>query len=141
MPQRILLADDHAMIRVATQALLESLGYQVLAVTDGAEAVEACTGEDFDLILMDCQMPVMDGYEATARIRRYQAETDSDHTPIIGLSGRTLNADGDAAIASGMDDYLTKPANIPLLTSVLEELESTDDSWGLGSRVDADANR
>jgi CheY-like chemotaxis protein len=126
MAPRILLADDHKMNRLATQALLESMGYQVFAVGDGAEAVEAYAEGYFDLILMDCQMPGMDGYEATARIRRFQAERSCARTPIIGLSGRSLSGDRDTAIAKGMDAYLTKPPSIKLLASVLQEWASTD---------------
>ena len=128
MAPRILLADDHKMNRLATQALLESLGYQVLAVGDGIEAVDAYARDHFDLILMDCQMPGMDGYEATEQIRRYQVESTCTRTPIIGLSGRSLSSDRDAAIAKGMDAYLTKPPSIKLLASVLEQWMSTDAS-------------
>jgi CheY-like chemotaxis protein len=116
------------MNRLATQALLESLGYQVFAVSDGAEAVEAYTRGSFDLVLMDCQMPGVDGYEATAQIRRYQAESTCTRTPIIGLSGRALSSDQDVALARGMDAYLTKPPSIKLLASVLEQWVSTDSS-------------
>jgi CheY-like chemotaxis protein len=112
------------MNRFATQALLESMGYQVIAVGDGDEAVEAYTSDDFDLILMDCQMPRMDGFEATAQIRRQQAQTARARTPIIGLSGRSLSSDRDAAIALGMDDYVTKPPSVKRLTSLLQELAS-----------------
>jgi CheY-like chemotaxis protein len=121
MGPRILLAEDHRMNQIATQALLESLGYQVLAVADGAEAVQAYAEGYFDLIIMDCQMPGMDGYQATAQIRRLQAERACARTPIIGLSGRCLSGDRDAAIAQGMDAYVTKPPSIRLLTSVLQE--------------------
>jgi len=124
MAPRVLLADDHKMNRFATQALLESMGYQVLAVGDGDEAVDAYTSEDFDLIVMDCQMPRMDGFEATAQIRRQQAQTARPRTPIIGLSGRSLTSDRDAAIAQGMDDYVTKPPSVKRLASLLQELAS-----------------
>jgi CheY-like chemotaxis protein len=126
MALRILLADDHKMNRLATQALLESMGYQVLAVNDGAEAVDAYTHGQFDLILMDCQMPGMDGFEATAEIRRYQAESTCVRTPIIGLSGRSLSGDREAALALGMDDYVTKPPSIKVLASVLAEWAPPD---------------
>ena len=128
MTLRILLADDHAMNRHATQALLESMGYQVFAVSDGAEAVDAYTHDHFDLILMDCQMPGVDGFEATAQIRRYQAESACVRTPIIGLSGRSLSGDREAAIAQGMDAYVTKPPSIKVLASVLAEWASPDAS-------------
>ena len=114
------------MNRLATQVLLESMGYQVLGVGDGAAAVEAYTSGDFDLILMDCQMPGMDGFEATAQIRRQQAKSARARTPIIGLSGRSLSRDRDAAIAQGMDAYVTKPPSVKLLASLLQELASPD---------------
>jgi CheY-like chemotaxis protein len=128
MAPRVLLADDHKMNRLATQALLESMGYQVLAVGDGAAAVEAYTSGDFDLILMDCQMPGMDGFEATAQIRRQQAQSARARTPIIGLSGRSLSGDRDAAIAQGMDAYVTKPPSVKVLASLLQELSPPDAS-------------
>jgi CheY-like chemotaxis protein len=126
MAPRVLLADDHKMNRLATQALLESMGYTVLAVPDGETAVEAYASGDFDLILMDCQMPGIDGYEATAQIRRHQAKSARARTPIIGLSGRSLSGDRDAAIAKGMDAYVTKPPSVKLLASLLQELASPD---------------
>ncbi|MCW3035746.1 MAG: multi-sensor hybrid histidine kinase [Actinobacteria bacterium] len=128
MPIRILLADDHKMNRHATQALLESMGYEVIGVGGGAEAVDAYTRGQFDLILMDCQMPGVDGFEATAQIRRYQDESTCVRTPIIGLSGRSLSGDRDAAIAKGMDAYVTKPPSIKVLASVLAEWASPDAS-------------
>ena len=125
MAARILLAEDNKMNQIAMQSLLERLGYQVLSVGHGREAVEAYAAGDFDAVLMDCQMPEMDGFEATAHIRRQQV--GSVPIPIIGLSGRALPSDRDAAIALGMDAYLTKPVSIQDLVSTLEQWTSGDD--------------
>jgi CheY-like chemotaxis protein len=123
---RILLAEDDKMNQIAMHSLLEKLGYQVLSVAHGREAVEAYAAGDFDAILMDCQMPGMDGFEATAHIRRQQV--GSAPIPIIGLSGRALPCDRDEAIALGMDAYLTKPVSIRDLVSTLEQWTSGEDA-------------
>jgi CheY-like chemotaxis protein len=125
MAARILLAEDNKMNQIAMQSLLERLGYQVLSVGHGREAVEAYAAGDFDAVLMDCQMPVMDGFEATTHIRRQQV--GSAPIPIIGLSGHALPSDRDEAIALGMDAYLTKPVSIQDLVSTLEQWTSGDD--------------
>jgi CheY-like chemotaxis protein len=132
MAARILLAEDNKMNQVAMHSLLEKLGYHVLSVDHGREAVEAYAAGDFDAVLMDCQMPGMDGFEATAHIRRQQV--GSAPIPIIGLSGRALPSDRDQAIAQGMDAYLTKPVSIGDLVSTLEQWTSGEDD---GEPVDA----
>ena len=113
------------MNRLAIHALLEKLGYEVLSVAHGREAVEAYAAGGFDAILMDCQMPEMDGFEATALIRRHQV--GSAPIPIIGLSGRALPDDRGEAIARGMDAYLVKPVGIRDLVSTLEQWTSGED--------------
>jgi CheY-like chemotaxis protein len=122
MAARILLAEDNKLNQIAMQSLLERLGYQVLSVAHGREAVEAYAAGDFDAVLMDCQMPEMDGFEATAHIRRQQA--GSAPIPIIGLSGRALPRGRDEAIGLGMDAYLIKPVSIQDLVSTLEQWTS-----------------
>ena len=128
MAARILLAEDNKMNQIAMQSLLERLGYEVLSVAHGREAVEAYAAGHFDVVLMDCQMPEMDGFEATAHIRRQQV--GSVPIPIIGLSGRALSCDRDEAIALGMDAYLTKPVSIRDLTSTLEHWASGEPVGG-----------
>lgn len=120
MDHRILLAEDHRLNRLATLGILERLGYHLADVGDGNEAVDAEATGDFDAIVMDCQMPRMDGFQATAEIRRRQVTARCARTPIIGLSARAMEGDREAAIAKGMDAYLTKPVNLGELRAVLK---------------------
>ncbi len=93
----------------------------MVCVTDGREAVDAEATGEFDAVVMDCQMPRMDGFQATVEIRRRQVESHRARTPIIGLSARAMEGDGDAAIAKGMDVYLTKPLSVRELRAALEQ--------------------
>ena len=120
MAHRILVVDDDKLSRFVTEQTLEKLGYEVVGVADGMEAVEAVAEGQFEAIVMDCQMPRMDGFEATAQIRRRQAERQRTRTPIIGLSGRAMVGDSEAATARGMDAYLTKPVRAKELRVALE---------------------
>ncbi len=121
MGRRILLAEDERLSRLSTQRVLETLGYQVVGVADGQEAVDAERTGDFDAVIMDCQMPHMDGFQATVAIREREVETRAARTPIIGLSGRAMDGDREAALAKGMDGYLTKPFSVPELKHALEQ--------------------
>ncbi len=121
MNKRILLADDNRLSRLATHGILEKLGYQVVIVGDGRQAVDAEASGDFDAIIMDCQMPGMDGFQATSEIRRRQADGHYPRTPIIGLSARAMEGDSEAAIAKGMDAYVTKPFKVKELQAALQK--------------------
>ncbi|MGH9265904.1 MAG: PAS domain S-box protein [Acidimicrobiales bacterium] len=114
---RVLLADDAHINRLVGVALLERLGYLVDVVVNGAEAVEAVQRGHYDAVLMDCLMPVMDGYEATDRIRRLQG--DVRRTPIIALTASAMVGDREKCLAAGMDDYLSKPLDQAALAGVL----------------------
>jgi CheY-like chemotaxis protein len=120
MAHRILLAEDDRLSRLSTHRVLEKLGYEVEGVADGREAVDAEATGEFDAVIMDCQMPRMDGFQATAEIRRRQVAADCARIPIIGLSARAMEGDGEAAIAKGMDVYLTKPYTVSSLQAALE---------------------
>jgi len=111
MVRRILIADDDRLSRLLTQNLFEKMGFEVVVVGDGRAAVQAEAREAFDAIIMDCQMPDLDGFQATAAIRRRQTDSRAASTPIIGLSVRAMDGDADLAIAKGMDAYMTKPVN------------------------------
>ncbi|MEY2422828.1 MAG: two-component system, OmpR family, response regulator [Acidimicrobiaceae bacterium] len=119
---KILLVEDDRMNQLVAVRTLERQGVFVVIANNGAEALKLAVADHFDVILMDCQMPTMDGFQATAAIRERQAAEMSSPTPIIGLSARAMDGDREAAIAAGMDDYLTKPLRA-------EELRVTLEHW------------
>jgi PAS domain S-box-containing protein len=115
---RVLLADDNEVNRRIGLRVLERAGYEAAAVSDGKRAVaEVLTGR-YDLVLMDVQMPEMDGFEATAQIRR--EEGDSRHTPVIAMTARASRGDREKCIEAGMDDYISKPVHRQELTRTVE---------------------
>jgi len=119
---RVLVAEDNFINQQVVLALLEQLGYQTDVVKDGEEAVQACAANRYDLVLMDCLMPNIDGYAATAAIRqREQAAGGGEHVPIIALTANALNDARDTCINAGMDGYLTKPIDIDRLREHLEK--------------------
>lgn len=114
---RILLADDNEINRMIAERQLEVLGYRVVAVDDGVEAVAAFSREHFDAVLMDCGMPVMDGYEATRRLRLH---AHGAAVPIIAVTAFALKEDVERCLAAGMSDYLAKPFQLSDLAAVLD---------------------
>ncbi len=114
----VLLVEDNRINQLVAQAHLKAMGCQVTLAKTGHEAVTACASQHFDLVLMDCQMPEMDGYEATRRIR--ESEPQGRRTPIIAVTANALEGDKEICISSGMDDFLSKPYAQGQLRSVLE---------------------
>ena len=104
---RVLLAEDSIVNQRLVRAVLEQRGHELVVAENGQEAVDAYRDADFDLLLMDIQMPVMDGFEATARIRAQ--ETAGRRTPIIALTARAMKGDAQMCFDAGMDDYVSKP--------------------------------
>ncbi len=114
----VLLAEDHPANQMVAELQLSELGFSTHIVANGKDAVEAAKKNRYDLILMDCQMPEMDGYEATGEIRRWENET-ARHTPIIAMTAHAMVGDRDACLAAGMDDYISKPVELDSLRKVL----------------------
>jgi two-component system sensor histidine kinase/response regulator len=117
---RILLVEDNPVNREVAVGMLESLGCRPRAVENGWLAIEAMNGAVYDAILMDCQMPVMDGLSATAEIRRREVAAGRARVPIIALTANAMEGDRERCIAAGMDDFLSKPFAQAQLASLLK---------------------
>ena len=118
-PLRILVAEDTPFNQKLVVGLLERDGHQVQVVRTGKEACEAVASTDFDLVLMDVQMPEMDGYEATAAIRKSEWQTGR-HLPILAMTAHAMKRDRERCFESGMDGYLAKPARAGQLLSAMD---------------------
>jgi len=118
---RILLAEDNAVNRQLVTALLGKRGHSVVTVGNGREAVAAVADGSFDIVLMDVQMPEMDGLEATGFIRKAEQVT-GDHVPIIALTAHAMKGDREACLAAGTDGYLSKPVNAKELFALIDSL-------------------
>ena len=121
---RVLIVDDNEINRTLAKILVEQLGGETDTAEDGSQAVAACAQNTYDLILMDAHMPIMDGMEATIRIRESEKDTQR-HTPIIALTANAMSGDRERYLAAGMDEYLTKPINERAFESVLHKLGLT----------------
>ena len=117
---RVLIAEDNSVNRELATTVLRKLGHSVVTVWNGHEAFNTWKSGGVDLILMDVQMPIMDGLEATSMIR--SAEAGMGHVPIIGLTAHAMKGDREEGLAAGMDDYLTKPLQLDELTQAIETL-------------------
>jgi two-component system sensor histidine kinase/response regulator len=115
---RILLAEDNAVSQKLAVRLLEKRGHSVTVAGNGKEALAALQADAFDLVLMDVQMPEMDGFEATAAIRELEKASGS-HLPVIAMTAHARLGDRERRTAAGMDDYLTKPIQPEALNNLL----------------------
>lgn len=120
---KILLVEDNEMNRDMLSRRLQRKGYDVLIATDGAAGIESATTESPDLILMDMSLPVVDGWEAT---RRLKADENTSRIPVIALTAHAMSGDREKALEAGCDDYDTKPIELPRLLGKIEALLATD---------------
>lgn len=116
---KILLVEDNEMNRDMLSRRLERRGYEVLLAVDGQSGVEMVQSEEPDLVLMDMSLPVLDGWEAT---RRLKADPATRHIPVIALTAHAMSSDRDKALEAGCDDYDTKPVELPRLLLKIETL-------------------
>ncbi len=117
---RVLLTEDNPVNQEVTSGILDSLNCQVDIANNGREAVTAAARAVYDLILMDCQMPEMDGFEATRRIRQWERETSHRPTPIIALTANAMEGDRERCLQAGMSDYLSKPFTLTQLQETMQ---------------------
>lgn len=106
---RVLIVDDHPTNRAVLETILGLIQAETRSVEDGAQAVQAYEAALYDLVLMDLQMPVMDGFDATRRIRELESQTGRPRTPIVVVSANSMGPDQQASKAAGADDHLAKP--------------------------------
>ncbi len=126
---RVLLAEDNVVNQMLARRLIEKMGALVTVADSGAAALEQLAAQRFDVVLMDCQMPILDGYEATRQVRAGAAGAQARSIPIVALTAHALSGDRERCLEVGMNDYLTKPIDAAALQSLLERL--------LGARHDA----
>ncbi|MEF2145959.1 MAG: response regulator, partial [Desulfovibrionaceae bacterium] len=122
---RILLAEDEDVNRLATSKLLERKGHIVKAVKDGQEAIALLKEGVFDVVLMDIQMPVMDGVEATAAIRKGDAGPNTKDIPIIAMTAYAMGGDKEKFLAAGMNGYIAKPVDVEQLENLIQNAFNT----------------
>ena len=116
-PYRVLLVEDNSVNQMVAKGLLRRLGYvNVVTAVNGQEALEQAVAEHFDLIFMDCQMPVMDGYEATSRLRARHCDV-----PVIAMTANAVTGDRERCLAAGMNDYISKPISAKALERMLDQ--------------------
>ena len=118
---RILLVEDNVVNQMVALRILKKLSYNADVVANGREAINALKSLPYDLVLMDCQMSEMDGFEATKAIRDGESGTDASNIAIIAMTANAMEVDREICIESGMNDYISKPVDIQILAKMLEK--------------------
>ncbi|MGA2024500.1 MAG: response regulator [Steroidobacteraceae bacterium] len=131
--RRLLLVEDNPVNQEVALAMLQSLGIEAVSAWSGEEALEKIAVERFDVVLMDCQMPKMDGYATTIRIRELEQAQQRARMPIVALTANALSGDADRCFAAGMDHYLSKPFTLEQLRAVLEPYAADIEPGAAGS--------
>jgi CheY-like chemotaxis protein len=138
---KVLLAEDTLLNQEEALEMLEALGCRVDIVDNGLKAVRAVSENQYDLVFMDCQMPVMDGHEATRVIRKREKEeaaidgSNAFHTPVVVLTAHAMVGDRENCLAAGMDDYMSKPFTLDDLRIKLEGRLPKKNKTGLGQKT------
>ena len=132
-PLRILLAEDNAVNQQLAVQLLKRHGHTVHVVENGREAVETVERDDFDLVLMDVQMPVMGGLEACSEIRRWEASSGGGRVPIVAMTAHAMQGDREKCLDAGMDGYVAKPIDPKSFLATVEDMARTDAPAGRGA--------
>jgi signal transduction histidine kinase/DNA-binding response OmpR family regulator len=118
--RRVLLVEDNPVNQEVAQAMLSELGVEVVSAWTGEEALIKLAADSFEVVLMDCQMPRLDGYATTRRLREWERRTGRDRTPVVALTANALNGDASRCFEAGMDRYLSKPFSIDQLYRILD---------------------
>ncbi len=115
-----LVAEDNTVNQLIIEAMLRQLGHRVTVVADGRLALAALARDHFDLVLMDCNMPELDGLEATRQLRAGAAGVRDTGVPVIALTANAMDGDRESCLAAGMDDFLSKPVSIHALRQAID---------------------
>jgi CheY-like chemotaxis protein len=118
---RVLVADDNVVNQKVVTHMLRKLGAEVSSAANGVEALQMLRSREFDVVLMDCQMPEMDGYEATRQLRNFEVSHRNRHIPVIALTANALATDRQKCVAAGMNNYLSKPIDRVRLEQALAQ--------------------
>jgi len=119
---KVMVAEDKEINQMMATHMFESLGCEVEVVKDGEQAVKKAIETAYDIIFMDCEMPIVDGYQATDTIRKHEETLPKHkHTPIIALTAKVMSGDKERCLSSGMDDYVSKPARIETIRDIIEK--------------------
>ena len=118
--RRVLVVEDNPVNQEVARAILQELGVEAVSAWSGEEALKLLSADKFEVVLMDCQMPILDGYATTSRFREWERENQRSRTPIVALTANVLSGDAEKCFAAGMDRYVGKPFSIDQLYEVLE---------------------